>query len=185
MIISEDLQLAIDYLAQDEIIAYPTEGVYGLGCTAFNEETVLRLLQLKNRDVRKGLILIASHWNQIEDLIEPLSNLQHQTVNRTWPGPITWVFPASRKAPEWIRGEHNTIAIRFSNHPLAQALCEGFQKPIVSTSANLTGSTPARNYKEVAIYFNDKIPFILKGEVGGLNKTTSIRDVITGLVIRE
>lgn len=179
-----NLQQAITCLQNGKIIAYPTEGVYGLGCDPFNSIAVARLLAMKQRDSAKGLILIANSWSQIEKLIEPLSASQLNTVNSTWPGPTTWVFPASDQAPKWITGEHATIAIRITDHPIASLLCEQFNRPIVSTSANLSGMLPATTHLEVADNFN-QLCCIVEGAVGQLSKPTVMKDVITNRVIRE
>lgn len=185
MIVSKDPLQAIEFLRQGEVIAYPTEAVFGLGCDPFNESAVLNLLRLKQRKISKGLIVIASNWGQIESLIQPLTNAIRRKIAATWPGPVTWVFPASEKAPDWIIGNHQTIAIRVPNHPLARRLCEIFQKPIVSSSANLSGVSPARTVEEVIHYFGKTIPFILDGEVGGFSRPTPIRDVLSDKLLRE
>lgn len=179
------MQQAITCLLEGKIIAYPTEAVFGLGCDPFNEHAVLDLIQLKGRPLSKGLILIASNWDQIQPFIQPLTLAQKKEVNNSWPGPITWVFPASDLAPTWILGDHSTIAFRMSNHPHALALCNGFQKPIVSTSANKTGQPPATTYQQVHDYFGEQLCFVIDGKVGDLKKPTIIRDLLTGRILRE
>lgn len=184
MIISNNLHQAVTCLKRGQVIAYPTEAVYGLGCDPFNEKSVTHLLDLKKRTVAKGLILIASDWSQVAHLVRPVSPDQQLTINETWPGPNTWVFPASPETPAWLRGSHTTIAIRITNHPLAKALCDLYEKPIVSTSANLSGSPSARTMNEVLRYFENELDFLLQGEVGGLFMPTTIRDAVTGRVLR-
>src|SRR3990167_4516311 len=126
-------------LQQQGVIAYPTEAVYGLGCDPFSELAVKKILKLKKRDINKGLILIASNWKQIENLIQPIPDEKLSQVMQTWPGPVTWLFPASDEVPRWISGAHSTIALRITAHPIAKALCEKWNGPIVSTSANKEG----------------------------------------------
>lgn len=184
MIISNNVDLAIDHLRKGNIIAYPTEAVYGLGCDPFNESSVLHLLKIKHRSQDKGLILIAANWEQISPLIQPLSSSQKLRIENRSSKPITWVFPATQQAPEWIRGDHNTIAIRITSHLLARELCAGFQRPIVSTSANLSNQPPAKNIAELEQYF-PAIDFILEGELGNLAKPTPIIDVLSGKLYRE
>lgn len=184
MTVSTDLHEAIRFLKKGDVIAYATEAVYGLGCDPFNEKAVSRLLKIKHREMSKGLILIASHWRQIQHLTKPVDIHKLNQVMATWPGPVTWVFPASQKTPPWLLGYGKTIAVRIINHPQAKALCDLFHSPIVSTSANIQGKSPALTYEDVEHYFNDTIPFILKGKVGGLPKPTSICDVMTGRILR-
>jgi L-threonylcarbamoyladenylate synthase len=175
---------AIKHLQQGHIIAYPTEAVYGLGCDPYNEQAVLRLFTLKERNPDKGIILIAANWTQITPLIEPLTQQQYEMINKTWPGPMTWVFPASTLAPTWIIGKHNTIALRITAHPIANNLCERFKNPIVSTSANLSGQTPAKSALEVQSSFSE-VDFILEGPLGDLTSPTPIRDARTGIWYRK
>jgi L-threonylcarbamoyladenylate synthase len=175
---------AVTILKQGGIIAYPTEGVYGLGCDPFNEQAVLRLLKLKRRSVDKGLILIASRWEQLENLVKPIAGKLLAKAKATWPGPVTWVFPATNKVPVWIRGAHNSVAIRVTNHPVAYALCNAFGGPIVSTSANVEGHPVTRTSEEVHKQFPQGIDFIVSGRVGDLKSPTMIRDVLTGKVLR-
>ena len=155
MIHQTNLQITatVRCLKSGSIIAYPTEGVYGLGCDPFNELAVKKLLALKQRLVEKGLILISSDWSQVQHLTQPIAEKQLQAIFTTWPGPVTWVFPASQLAPSWICGKHPTIALRITDHSIAKMLCQQFGKPIVSSSANPEGQPPARTIKEVQQYF--------------------------------
>lgn len=182
--ITSNISLAATYLKRGEIIAYPTEAVFGLGCDPLNEAAVLRLLELKNRPVSKGLIIVASSWRQINDLIQPIAENRLALVQSTWPGPITWVFPAQQTVPKWLSGAYNSIAVRLSNHPLVAQLCDAFGGPIVSTSANLAGEAPAKTSAAVADYFHDQISLILAGELGDLAGPTPIFDAVTGDAIR-
>jgi L-threonylcarbamoyladenylate synthase len=190
---------AVNTLNQGGIIAYPTEAVYGLGCDPFNENAVLRILALKNRPAAKGLILIAASWDQVSRLIKPLSAEVMERMLTTWPGPVTWVVPATHAIPDWICGEHDTIAIRLTAHPVAQAICQRYKGPIVSTSANLSNQLPAITAEEVAKTFPAGIDLILAGAVGtlltlrdgasrassGRTGPTEIRDAITGKILRS
>lgn len=175
---------ALTIIKNGGIIAYPTEAVYGLGCDPFNEQAVKRLLAIKQRPIDKGLILIASSWEQLKDLVQPLSPEILQKVFTTWPGPVTWVFPASSKVPKWISGDHASVALRVTAHPLAKQICEKWGNALVSTSANIAGQPPAYNAQTVKQYFASQIDYILEGELGGLNKPTEIRDVLSGKFLR-
>lgn len=168
------------------VIAYPTEAVFGLGCDPFNRDAVFRLLSLKSRRAQKGLILIASRFEQLKSVLalEELSKHQINEALMTWPGPYTWIFPASMSVPSWIRGDFSTIAVRVTRHPIARDLCEAFNGPIVSTSANHGGDIPARTYEEVLEYFPKGLNGIIKGETGKQLKPTQMRDVQTGKIVR-
>lgn len=166
------------------LIAYPTEAVYGLGCDPYQEAAVTKILSLKKRSVQQGLILIASDWQQIAPLIQPLPIAIEQTIRASWPGPITWLAPASDLAPPWIIGQHASIALRITAHPLARRICEIWQQPLVSTSANLSGQPPLTTASEVTQCFGSVIDYIIDGAVGALTQPTSIIDALTNTQIR-
>jgi L-threonylcarbamoyladenylate synthase len=168
------------------IIAYPTEAVWGLGCDPYNQLTVQRLLTLKQRTVEKGLIVIAAGLNQLHPLLD-LSSLPSGRLSdllATWPGPNTWVIPASRQAPAWITGAHATIAVRISAHPVVVALCNAFGGPLVSSSANLSGEPPAYRFDQLSPAMRAGVDAISEGETGGLKQPTTIRDAVTGRILR-
>lgn len=185
MIITKNIEAASDALKHGLLIAYPTEAVFGLGCDPFNEKAVHELLSLKHRAVEKGLILIAHDWHQIVDLCTAVNETALHRAHSTWPGPVTWVFPASEKAPPWICGNHPSIALRITQHPLASALCAAFGGPIVSTSANVEGAPPAQDSATVQRYFNSDLNLILEGSLGNLAKPTPIKDILTGEIFRS
>ncbi len=179
------LESAKQVILAGGVIAYPTEAVYGLGCDPFNEDAVLKLLQLKNREINKGLILIASRWQQLKPLVEELPSERMDAIWKTWPGPYTWIIPASKNIPVWIRGDHTTIAVRVTAHPIAKALSELCEMPLVSTSANRSQLPPAKDPSSVRQQFNDKIDFIIDGPLGQQATPTTICDGLTGKIIRE
>lgn len=171
------------------IIAYPTEAVYGLGCDPLNAAAVLRLLALKNRPIEKGLILIASDFQQLAPFVCAPDADMMRRISATWPGPITWLLPAKAETPAWLRGAHASLAVRVTAHPQAAALCRAFGGALVSTSANPAGRPPARHPLRVRHYFNhysnEPLDYILHGAVYSHTKPTEIRDVLTGKVIRS
>ncbi|MBU0745089.1 MAG: Sua5/YciO/YrdC/YwlC family protein [Gammaproteobacteria bacterium] len=174
----------IKVLQQGGIILYPTEGVYGLGCDPFNETAVLRLLKIKRRDVKQGLILIAANWDQVKDLINlDLKKCKKITEKDSYP--ITWIFPATKKAPRWITGKFNSIAIRVTSHLVAKNICQGFGGPIVSTSANLSKSSPIKKLSQLDKKVINSIDYVFSGRVGTLGKPTQICEFKTGKIIRS
>ena len=172
-------------LTKGGIIAYPTEAVFGLGCDPDNVDAVYCLLELKQRPVHKGLILIASDFSQVEKYLQPLSTEVAQRVQLSWPGPVTWVLPAKRSTPPWLTGWHDSLAVRVTNHPIARRLCNCYGGALVSTSANPAGLHPAKNELTVRRYFGNDIDFILYGEVGEDRKPSEIRDGLSDRVLRS
>lgn len=179
------LRQAAAALRRGGVVAYPTEAVWGLGADPWNEAACTRLLALKRRPWQKGVILVAADAAQLEPFIDVPSKNVWKRAALTWPGPNTWVFPCSQDAPEWITGDQDTIAVRISAHPPVRALCDAFGGAIVSTSANPAAREPARSATQVRLYFRDRLDALLPGPLGGLDKPTSIRDAMTGHILRR
>lgn len=175
---------AVQAIRQGGLVACPTEAVWGLSCDPGNEQAVARLLALKQRPRDKGLILIADSLDQLRPWLAPLDPELEQLVTPSWPGPATWLLPAAPETPRWLRGNHDTLAVRVTAHPLCRRLCQLFGGPIVSSSANLAGAAPARTEQEVLGYFSGQLDAIVSGETGGLSQPTPIRDARTGKIVR-
>ncbi|KFK92991.1 MULTISPECIES: L-threonylcarbamoyladenylate synthase type 1 TsaC [unclassified Serratia (in: enterobacteria)] len=176
----------IEALKSQKVIAYPTEAVFGLGCDPDCETAVSELLRLKQRPWEKGLILIAADYSQLMPYVDDnaLSEQQRAAIFASWPGPVTWVIPATMQTPRFLTGRFNSLAVRVSDHPLVQQLCQQFGKPLVSTSANLSGQEPCRTVAEVKLQFGESFP-VLAGRVGGRLNPSEIRDALTGEQIRQ
>ena len=168
------------------VVAYPTEAVWGLGCDPRDEAATLRLLALKIREVDKGLILIAADEAQLTPFIDmaALDQIQRDTVRASWPGPHTWIVPASLAAPLWITGAHAGIAVRVSAHPVVIELCNAYGGALVSTSANRAGEPAAQAIAQLDPRIVEGVDAVLEGETGGLARPTDIRDARTGAALR-
>ena len=178
------MRLAARALAHGALVAYPTEGVYGLGCDPLNEAAVLRLLAVKDRDPARGLILLTDDRARLAPFLAPLDAEIRARLRETWPGPVTWLLPAAAQAPAWITGAHASVAARVTAHPLAASLARSFGAPIVSTSANRCGRRPLRTALAVRRAFGAEVDCILAGEVGDLAGPTPIRDAGDGTLLR-
>ncbi len=174
------LKKALDDLKLGRVIAYPTEGVWGLGCDPQNEEAVNKLLKLKKRPISKGLILVGSNLEQMNPYINT-EEYQNKLISK-WPGPHTWVVP-TKDAPVWVRGKYSSVAVRVSSHPTIVEICNNFGAAIVSTSANIQGKKPLRTKQEVEKSF-DQLS-IVEGSLGSLKGSTPIQDVVTERWIRD
>lgn len=164
------------------VIAYPTESVYGLGCDPLNEIAVFKILQLKQRPVEKGLILIASSIDQLQPYISSQQNLDQ--LIQPQPTPTSWLVKPSALTPAWITGEHPKLAVRITQHPIVLALCEKLGYPLISTSANPARLPPARNLLKLRHYFDAEIDYCLAGAVGGMKNPSQIKDLETGQIVR-
>ena len=171
-------------LRQGQVIAYPTEAVWGLGCDPANEQAAQKILALKSRPMAKGMILVSGSLAHFTPWLDALPEDSRERVLASWPGPHTWLLPDPVGVPRWVKGEHDPVALRCSAHPVIRALCEAFGGPIISTSANPSSLPPARTEAQVRQYFGDTLDGIVPGELGGLAQPTPIRDALTGAILR-
>jgi len=177
---------AVAALRRGGVVAYPTEAVWGLGCDPFDQAAVLRLLAIKQRPVEKGLILIGGALAQFDGLLDwdALPAPRRDAVLKTWPGPHTWIVPATARVPRWITGDHTGVAVRVSAHPTVVALCAALGAPLVSTSANRAGAEPARQLAALEPDLCATLDAVVAGATGGLQRPTPIRDALSGEVLR-
>lgn len=180
------VEAAVAVLRRGGVIAYPTEGVWGLGCDPFDEGAVLRLLALKQRDVAKGLILVAADAAQLDGFADwdALPDGRRGEIEASWPGANTWIVPATGRVPRWITGEHASVALRVSAHPVVAALCTAFAGPLVSTSANLAGQPAPRTRHALDPALLAAVDGCVAGETGGRERPSDIRDACTGALLR-
>jgi L-threonylcarbamoyladenylate synthase len=179
---SQNLRHAARVLARGGIIAYPTEGVFGLGCLPDDAAAVMRILEIKERDPAMGLVLIASSISQLDGWVDvPLTERQLQS---TADHPVTWIVPATTAAPPLIRGLHDSIAVRLTAHPVARALCDAAASALVSTSANISGQATARNSLVLRRQFGALVDYIVPGDCGYASGPSEIRDLKTGKILR-
>jgi len=180
------LDVAVRALRRGGIIAYPTEAVYGLGCDPANEAAVARLLSIKRRSAGGGLVLVAADIAQLGEWLamDRLPRKVQQTIRDSWPGPCTWVMPASAAAPRAVCAGDGTLAVRVSAHPLVGALCTAFAGPLVSTSANRHGAEPLCSARSVSRLFGDTVDVVLDGALGDARSPCPIVDALSGRVIR-
>ena len=175
---------ALAALRRGGVVAYPTEGVFGLGCDPRDAAAVARLLALKGRPASVGLILIAAEFSQLAPLLAPLDPKLEARAAATWPGPVTWVWPVATGVDRGLTGGRDTLAVRVTAHPVAAALCHAFGGALVSTSANRHGAAPALTAAEVERDFGTALDAVINAPCGGRDKPTELRDVLTGTVLR-
>ncbi|WP_237560201.1 Sua5/YciO/YrdC/YwlC family protein [Ferriphaselus sp. R-1] len=174
----------IAHLKRGGLVAYPTESCYGFGCDPRNRDAVLRLLKLKGRPQRKGLILIASAPRQLRRYLQPLDAAAEARLVKDGAQAITYLMPVRPSCPRWLRGEHDTLAVRLTAHPEARELCRRAGMALVSTSANLGGRRATRSYAECQRLFGGSVQ-VLPGRVGRRRKPSTIRAWVGGRIVRN
>ncbi len=160
------VRLASRVIRGGGLVAFPTEGLWGIGCEPLNAHACWRLIGLKRRDPGKGLIVLASEVDALLPLVDAGARDDVAAVLAGFAG-TTWVVPASEHAPPWLTGGRGTVAVRLSTHALAGALCRAVGGPLVSTSANHSDRTPARSALQVRRRFGRTVDMVLDGTAGG------------------
>ena len=171
------------YLRRGGVIAYPTESCYGLGCDPRNPRALQRLIRLKGRSAAKGMLLIADHFKRLRPFTHALSSADRARMQRSWPGPVTWVVPASAACPALLTGGRPTIAVRVTAHPGAAQLCRSLGMALVSTSANKSGQKPAKTAAECRRIFGARVR-VIDGRIGARKRPSTLIDLATGTVLR-
>ncbi len=193
---------ASDWLKQGKLLAYPTESVWGLGCDAMNEYAVGQILQIKNRSIEKGLIVVTDSSERIEPLLKNLNPQQKQIIIDSWTKKnqannkqaITWLLPIDNKQnfiPKWITGKHNSVAVRVIANPQIQQVCQSLVSEtnpfglLVSTSCNIANLSPAKNLQQAQNYFStNKNVAYLRGETLSYALPSQIKNAIDLTVLR-
>lgn len=176
------IKRAADILFAGGVIAYPTEGVFGLGCLADEPGAIARILQIKQRDLSKGLILIAADTVQLDCWVAPADLVRLPPIDRM--RAVTWVVRPGPKATSLLRGKNSGIAVRITGHPIAAAICEAVESPITSTSANIAGRPVARNQAILRRNFRGLVDYIVPGDRGCAVGPSEIRVLEDGRLIR-
>lgn len=171
------------YLRCGGVVAYATESCFGLGCDPKSRLGVQRVLRIKGRPQRKGLILIAATRAQLQPYMADITATQSQMLESTWPGPHTWLVPVADGCPRTLTGRHSTIAVRVTAHRAAARLCLDTGMALVSTSANRSGARPARTTRECQRLFGNTVR-VIPGLVGKRRRPSTIQDLASGRILR-
>lgn len=177
----QDIRRGVAHLRRGGVIAYPTEGVWGLGCDPRQRRALRRILVLKGRPQHKGVLLVAGRAAETRRYWSA-QGIDPARLAQFWPG-TTLVLPATPKVPFWIRGHHKGIAVRISTHPAIATLSRAFGGAMVSTSANPAGRQPARSLRTLYRYFGGSL-WVLSARLGHQRRPSRIIDARSGHILR-
>jgi len=167
------------------VFAYPTDTIWGFGCHPLHRSAVQRILDIKQRPVDMGLILLSSSLSYLRPYLDKnLDKNQIDHLQQTTSQPTTWLVDAGEACPYWLRGKFKTIAVRLTDHPFVSALCDSIKSPLVSTSANRSGKPTIRNSIQARRQFGNELDFIVNGFSTGTNQASEIKSLATGERIR-
>lgn len=178
------LDCAVKAIDSGGVIAYPTESVFGLGCDPYNSDAIKKILSIKKRPAYKGLIILVSDIEQAQPFLQPLSNQQLERVNTPRERAITWLMPCLPEVSPLLRGHFQSLAVRITQHPIARAICELTNTPLVSTSCNIAGKSELKTVVEVRNHMKAKIDWLVSGRCGG-QAPSQIIDITNNRVLRH
>ena len=178
-----EIEQAVMFLHDGGVVAHACEGVWGFACDPYDETAVRHILELKNRDVAQGLLVIGGTTADFEEELCRLPTKKRKIVEKSWPGPSSWIV-FTDSYPAWITGDKGSVGIRVPGHRQARALAAGFGRPIVSTSANRSGEASLTDYNSVCREFGKTVNFVLPGKIAGERGPSKIRIAATGELVR-
>lgn len=162
-LISQDITKAADFLNREEIIAIPTETVYGLAGNIYSEKAIKSVFEMKKRPLFNPLIVHIHDIAQLEELAEELPEKAKVLAAAFWPGPLTMILPKKENVPDLITAGHRTVAVRMPNHPVTLELLRSLKFPLAAPSANPFGCISPTTAFHVADYFHGELPMVLEG----------------------
>jgi L-threonylcarbamoyladenylate synthase len=171
--LEKKIRKAIAILKNGGVVAYPTDTVYGLGACMTDTLAVERIFQVKGRPKGMALPVLLADRAQIEVIVESMPLAAQRLADEFFPGALTIILTKSSAVPDIITGGGKTVAFRIPNHPVPLALIKGLGKPIVGTSANLSGQPSTLSAVEVQAQIGDKIDMVIDGGKcpGGIEST--------------
>lgn len=176
MLSATEIKEAALLLRQGEVVAFPTETVYGLGANALDPLAVAKIFEAKGRPNDNPLIVHCHGREQLPDLVREIPKEAKLLMDKFWPGPLTLILPKSELVPEEVTAGLNTVGIRIPNDPLALALIKEAGFPLAAPSANLSGKPSPTRAEHVWLDLQGKIPAILDGGETGWGLESTVLD---------
>ncbi len=176
-LISPNIQDAKHHLLNNEVVAIPTETVYGLAANALNEAAVIKIFEIKNRPTFNPLIVHCGRWTDVVHYVEEIPEKFFPLIKSFSPGPISFLLKKKSNIPDLVTAGSDLVAIRVPNHPVTLELLQSLPFPIAAPSANPFGYVSPTNAQHVMDSLNGKIPFILNGE----KSTIGLESTIVGI----
>jgi len=166
---NEDLKQAIKTLKEGGIILYPTDTVWGIGCDATNEAAATRIYGLKKREDTKSMLILLDHDGRLERYVSEVPEIAYELIEVS-DKPITIIYPGAKNLAANLVAADGSIGIRISMDEFSRKLVYGLGKPIVSTSANISGEPAPRNFDGITDYIKDNVDYVVKYRQDDLTK---------------
>ena len=172
--IRRQIELGVDILAKGGLLAYPTDTVYGLGADFSNEMAVKKVVSVKKRKETMGLPLLLSKSEMLPLVTQNISPMAWTLMENFWPGPLTLVLQKTKDVAHVVSGGRPTVAVRVPDHPVPRVLSEWLGRPIVGTSANITGSPSAESGAQAASQIGELVDLVIEGSSFGRLESTIV-----------
>lgn len=169
------------------IVIFPTETVYGIGGDAFNEKSVEKIYELKNRPKEKAISLLVGDLSMIDDLAVNVSETERKIIENFFPGPLTIILKKSKKVPDIVTAGFDTVGVRMPENEIALKLIREVGKPLATPSANISGKPSGTEYSEIIKDFDGKIDCFIDGGKTKIGFASTIVKVENGeiKILRE
>jgi len=183
----KDIEKAAAHILAGEVVAYPTETIYGLGVDVFNKKAVKKLYDLKARDYGLPVSILVANAQMLKELVTEIPERAHVLMRRFWPGPLTILFQVHESFPKTLVTNTGKVGVRISSHPIAAALVARVGRPITTTSANKTGFPPSLNIKHIQKFFENRLACVVDGGECEPSRGSTVVDVTeeTMRIIRD
>lgn len=169
----DDLNKAFETLKNGGLILYPTDTIWGIGCDATNAEAVEKVFALKGRDPQKSLIVLLHNDNQLASYVNDIPEVAYDLIEYT-ETPLTIVYSNAKNLAPNVIAADGSIGIRIVRHPFCEQLLQRFRKPIVSTSANISGEVSPAHFDEISEQVKSGMDYMVAyGRQGNKNNKSS------------
>ena len=158
---NEDLKKACDVLRKGGLILYPTDTIWGIGCDATNEEAVQRVYTLKQRADNKAMLLLLGNEARLESYVQEVPEIAWSLIEVA-DRPLTLIYPGARNLAPNLIAEDGSVGIRITREEFSHRLCEQFRRPVVSTSANISGQPAPHTFQEIAEEIKQGVDYIVQ-----------------------
>ena len=159
MKVEEDIKNAVEVMKRGGVILYPTDTVWGIGCDATNADAVARIYKIKKREETKAMICLVDSDNRIQRYVRNVPEVAWDVMNLATK-PTTVILDGANGLAENLIAEDGSIAMRITKEEFSKALCYRMQKPIVSTSANISGEPTAQNYRDISEEIISQVDYV-------------------------
>ena len=176
----EDVKQAIQVLGEGGVILYPTDTIWGLGCDVSNDQAVDRIYKIKERNDSKSMLVLVDSEAMIERYVEEVPEVAWQLIEVSH-SPLTIVYPGAKNVSSKLIAEDGSLAIRLTSEAFTKQLIGRFRRPIVSTSANISGTSAPQNFDEIAPGIIRSVDYVVGYRQGDLTKSEASSIIKIGL----